>query len=75
MTPFKGQNMALNAYVGLDGGEIGYAHVSLPNGQTIVVQVNGETNVGNGEAVSLTLSPQQIHVFGENGRALSFEAT
>ena len=56
-------------------GEIGYAHVSLPNGQTIVVQVNGEPEVGNGEAVSLTLSPQQIHVFGENGRALSFEAT
>ena len=56
-------------------GEIGYAHVSLPNGQTIVVQVNGEPDVGNGEAVSLTLSPQQIHVFGENGRALSFEAT
>jgi adenosylcobyric acid synthase len=25
VTPFKGQNMALNAYVGLDGGEIGYA--------------------------------------------------
>ena len=56
-------------------GEIGYAHVSLLNGQTIVVQVNGEPEVGNGEAVSLTLSPQQIHVFGENGRALSFEAT
>lgn len=25
VTPFKGQNMALNAYVGMDGGEIGYA--------------------------------------------------
>ncbi|MGA7952115.1 MAG: cobyric acid synthase [Gloeobacterales cyanobacterium] len=25
VTPFKGQNMALNAYVGIDGGEIGYA--------------------------------------------------
>jgi adenosylcobyric acid synthase len=25
VTPFKGQNMALNAYVGVDGGEIGYA--------------------------------------------------
>ena len=25
ITPFKAQNMALNAYVGIDGGEIGYA--------------------------------------------------
>jgi len=51
-------------------GEIGYAHVALPNGQTIVAQVNGEPNVGNGQAVSLALSSKQIHIFGEDGSAL-----
>ena len=52
-------------------GEIGYAHVSLPNGQTVVAQVNGEPSVGNGEAVSLVLSPHQVHLFGDDGMALS----
>ena len=56
-------------------GEIGYAHVSLPNGQVIVAQVNGEPNVGSGEAISLALSPQQVHIFGENGEVISNEAT
>ena len=51
-------------------GEIGYAHVALPNGQTIVAQVNGEPNVGNGKGVSLALSSKQIHIFGEDGSAL-----
>ncbi len=52
-------------------GEIGYAYVALPNGQTIVAQVNGEPNVGNGQTVSLALSSQQIHIFGENGTTLT----
>ena len=55
-------------------GEIGYAHVSLSNGQTIVAQVNGAPNVGNGEAVSLALSSQQIHIFGEDGSVLPADA-
>ena len=55
-------------------GEIGYAHVALPNGQTIVAQVNGEPNVANGQAVSLALSSKQIHIFGEDGSALPAQA-
>ena len=55
-------------------GEIGYAHVSLPNGRTIVAQVNGDPGFESGEAVSLTLSQQQIHIFSENGLALSESA-
>ena len=54
-------------------GEIGYAHVLLPNGQTIVAQVNGEPKVGNGNTVELALSPKQIHIFGANGDALLSE--
>ena len=54
-------------------GEIGYAHVTLPNGQSIVSQVNGDPRVGSGDAVSLALSPQQIHIFGENGQAVSVD--
>ena len=55
-------------------GEIGYAHVSLPSGQTIIAQVNGEPPVGNGATVSLALSPQQIHIFCEDGLVLSANA-
>ncbi len=55
-------------------GELGYAHISLPNGQTIVAQVNGEPRIGSGESVSLALSPQKIHLFAEDGTALSVSA-
>ena len=55
-------------------GEIGYAHVSMPNGQTIVAQVNGEPGVGNGEKVSLALSRDDIHIFAEDGSALPASA-
>ena len=48
-------------------GEIGYAHLALPNGQTIVAQINGEPGFGNGGAASLTLSPQHIHIFAADG--------
>ena len=51
-------------------GEIGYAYVALPNGQSIVAQVNGDPRIGNGEAVSLALSPHQIHLFSEDGSAI-----
>ncbi len=55
-------------------GEIGYAHVSLPNGQSIVAQITGDPKVGNGEAVSLALSPTHIHIFAEDGSACSAAA-
>ena len=51
-------------------GEIGYAYVTLPNGLTMVVQVNGDPRINNGEIVSLVLSPEHIHLFAENGSAL-----
>ena len=51
-------------------GEIGYAHVSLPNGQTIVAQVNGEPGLGSGEAVTVALSPRHIHIFAADGSVL-----
>lgn len=54
-------------------GEIGYAHVALPNGQTIVAQVNGEPRIGSGEAVSLMFSPQRIHIFSSDGSAIPSE--
>ena len=51
-------------------GEIGYAHVALPNGQTVVAQVNGEPRVGSGDDVSLLLSSHQIHIFDEEGKTI-----
>jgi ABC-type sugar transport system ATPase subunit len=52
-------------------GEIGYAHISLPNGQTIIAQVNGDPRVGSGEDVSLALSPQQVHIFDGDGLVIT----
>lgn len=51
-------------------GELGYAYVSLPNGNTIIVQINGEPDLKNGDAVSIRMSPKQIHVFDESGNAI-----
>jgi ABC-type sugar transport system ATPase subunit len=51
-------------------GEVGYAYVALPNGQTMIAQVNGDPRIGSGEPVSLVLSPDQIHLFSVDGSAL-----
>ena len=51
-------------------GEIGYAHVVLPTGQTVVAQVNGNPRVGIGDEVPLALPEKQIHLFDERGMAL-----
>ncbi len=51
-------------------GETGFAHVTLNNGKTIVAQVNGDPKHGNGDEVSLGLSPQHLHVFDQSGVAI-----
>ena len=51
-------------------GEIGYAHVVLPTGQTVVAQVNGNPRVDIGDEVPLALPEKQIHLFDERGMAL-----
>ena len=51
-------------------GETGYAHVILANGQTVVSQVSGDPHLGTGDAATMTLSPQHIHLFDESGAAI-----
>jgi ABC-type sugar transport system ATPase subunit len=49
-------------------GETGYAHVRLPTGQVIVVEVRGNPPQGEGGKVHVSLSPSQIHIFDNAGR-------
>ena len=48
-------------------GETGYAHVRLPTGQVIVVEVRGEPPQGEGGQVYISFAPAQIHIFDSAG--------
>ena len=51
-------------------GETGYAHLRLPNGQTIVVEVRGEpTQIESGQ-MHVSFAPSKVHVFDKNGLRL-----
>jgi ABC-type sugar transport system ATPase subunit len=52
-------------------GETGYAHVRLPTGQVVVVEVRGEPPRGEGGQVQVTFTPTQLHVFDNMGQRVS----
>jgi ABC-type sugar transport system ATPase subunit len=51
-------------------GESGFAHVRLPMGVTVIAEVRGDPGVGNGEAASLSLDANHLHLFGAQGQRL-----
>ncbi len=48
-------------------GETGYAHLRLPNGQTIVVEVRGEPTQNESGKMHVSFAPSKVHVFDNNG--------
>ncbi len=48
-------------------GETGYAHVRLPTGQVVVVEVRGEPPQGKDGKVNVAFSPDHMHLFDQNG--------
>ena len=51
-------------------GEIGYCHVRLASGQTVIVEIKGEPPKLAGESVRIVLDPAHVHVFGPDGTAI-----
>jgi ABC-type sugar transport system ATPase subunit len=51
-------------------GETGYAHVRLPTGQVIVVEVRGEPPHGEGGKTYITLTTSRVHLFDSTGLRL-----
>ena len=52
------------------GGET-FLYVSLPSGETIVVEMKGQVLGKSGERIGLDLAPNAYHVFADDGRALT----
>jgi ABC-type sugar transport system ATPase subunit len=48
-------------------GETGYAHLQLPTGQVIVVEVRGEPPQTESGRVYVSFAPSKMHVFDNNG--------
>jgi ABC-type sugar transport system ATPase subunit len=51
-------------------GETGFAHVRLPTGQVIVVEVRGEPPKGSGGTVNVAFAPEHLHLFDASGLRL-----
>jgi ABC-type sugar transport system ATPase subunit len=52
-------------------GETGYAHLRLPTGQVIVVEVRGEPPQSEAGKVQVSFAATHIHVFDSNGLRLA----
>jgi ABC-type sugar transport system ATPase subunit len=72
------EHIQLGAANGVEGrvdlierlGEIGYAYVTLPTGQTIVSEVRGEPTVGGGLATRLSFDEKGLHFFSPAGHRI-----
>jgi ABC-type sugar transport system ATPase subunit len=51
-------------------GEVGFCHLRLASGQTIIVEIKGESPKRSGETARVLLDPAHVHVFGAEGTAL-----
>lgn len=51
-------------------GEVGYAYVTLPTEQNVIVEVRGAPKAQSGHAVHVTLDPDHLHLFDETGVAI-----
>ena len=54
-------------------GETGFAHVALPTGTTVIVEIRGEPPVAQGDAGSVICDETKMHVFDASGRNITFE--
>ena len=48
-------------------GETGFAHVRLTSGQTVIVEVRGDPGIRSGDATSVSLDRDHLHIFDLNG--------
>jgi multiple sugar transport system ATP-binding protein len=55
------------------GGET-FLYVALPSGETIVVEIKGQSAVQSGERVGIDVDAAACHVFGDDGLAISRDA-
>jgi ABC-type sugar transport system ATPase subunit len=51
-------------------GETGFAHVRLPNGQVVIVEVRGEPPQAKDGRVNIAFAPLHLHLFDANGLRL-----
>jgi multiple sugar transport system ATP-binding protein len=51
------------------GGET-CVYVVLPNGETLTIEIPGQSNVRPGETVGIGFDPRTAHVFGPEGKAI-----
>ncbi len=51
-------------------GESGFAHVRLPAGPIVVVEVRGDPGVGSGDAVHIALQTKHLHLFDAHGHRM-----
>jgi hypothetical protein len=54
-------------------GNITFAYLDIGGAELITVQIIGLSRLAQGETVTLTIDPRQIHVFAETGVALRIE--
>ncbi|WP_152045650.1 ABC transporter ATP-binding protein [Aureimonas psammosilenae] len=50
-------------------GEVTLIYVDIGAGEPIVAKLDGESRIKRGERVSLSADPDDLHVFGEDGRS------
>jgi multiple sugar transport system ATP-binding protein len=64
-----GEGAGLSATVDLVErlGELGFAHLRLPNGQLVIAEIRGETGLRPGGRASLTPEASHIHLFDASG--------
>ena len=48
-------------------GESGFAHVRLPSGQSLVIEVRGDPGFHSGDAVTISLEAKHLHLFDALG--------
>jgi ABC-type sugar transport system ATPase subunit len=51
-------------------GEMGYAYVKLNNGQTVIVEVRGESKNSTDDRVGLSFEVTKLHLFDASGKAI-----
>jgi len=51
-------------------GESGFAHVRLPAGQLLVIEVRGDPGFGSGDAVNISLDAKHLHLFDASGHRI-----
>ncbi len=69
------ENLALTGIVDIIErlGELGFAHVRLPSGQSIVAEVRGDPRVRSGDKVRISLEAKQLHFLDEHGHRMNLQ--